>query len=80
MGIGSSIGFFMSFQNVVMIMLMHWMLTRFIDFKSTEKAFVYFIMLMIIFENIGVRLSAQRVLIAHFYLLLQVQRFYSLIV
>lgn len=60
------LAFFMSFQNIVMIMLMHWMLTRFIDFKSTEKAFVYFIMLMIIFENIGVRLSAQRVFIAHF--------------
>lgn len=60
------LAFFLSFQNVVMIMLMHWMLTLFVDFKSTEKTFVYFILLMIIFENIGVRLSAQRVLIAHF--------------
>lgn len=60
------LAFFMSFQNVVMIMLMHWLLTRFSDFKSTEKTFVYFLMLMIILENIGVRLSSQRVLIAHF--------------
>ena len=60
------LAFFMSFQNVVMIMLMHWLLTRFSDFKSTEKTFVYFLMLMIILENISVRLSSQRVLIAHF--------------
>lgn len=60
------LAFFLSFQNLIMIMLMHWLLTRFSDFKSTEKTFVYFVMLMIILENIGVRLSAQRVLIAHF--------------
>lgn len=60
------LAFFMSFQNVVMLMLMHWMLTRFVDFKSIEKTFVCFVMLTIIFENICIRLFAQHVLIAHF--------------
>lgn len=60
------LAFFISFQNVVMIMLMHWLMTRFVDFKNTEKTFLYFVLLMVLFENVGVRLSTQRVLIAHF--------------
>lgn len=57
---------FISSQNVVMIMLMHFMLTRFNDFKSTEKTFVFFVMLMVLFETICIRISFQPVFIAHF--------------
>lgn len=58
--------FFISFQNIIMIMAVFWMLTLSDDFKSTEKTFVYFVLLTVLFENIAIRLTAQKVLIAHF--------------
>lgn len=60
------LAFFLSFQNIVMILAMVWMLTLFKDFKSREKTFVYFVLLTIVFENLAIRLTAQKVMIAHF--------------
>lgn len=58
--------FFLSFQNVVMILAMVWMLTQFKDFCSVEKTFISFTVLTVLFEGIALRLSMQQVLIAHF--------------
>ena len=58
--------FFLSFQNVVMILALVWVLTLFEDFHSTEKAFIYFAVLTMLFETIALRLTMQHVLIAHF--------------
>lgn len=58
--------FFISFQNVVMILGMVWMLTLFKDFRSVEKTFIYFVVLTILFETIALRLAIRHVLIAHF--------------
>lgn len=60
------LAFFLSFQNIVMILAMVWMLTLFKDFKSREKTFVYFVLLSVVFENIAIRFTAQKVMIAHF--------------
>lgn len=60
------LAFFLSFQNIVMILAMVWMLTLFKDFKSREKTFIYFVLLSVVFENIAIRFTAQKVMIAHF--------------
>lgn len=58
--------FFISFQNVVMILAMVWMLTLFKDFCSVEKAFIYFVVFSLLFESFALRISMQHVLVAHF--------------
>lgn len=58
--------FFLSFQNVVMILAMVWMLTLFNDLRSVEKTFIYFVVFTVLFECIALRVSMQHVLIAHF--------------
>ena len=58
--------FFLSFQNVVMILAMVWMMTLFKDFRSIEKTFIYFTVLTVLFESIVLRISMQHVFIAHF--------------
>lgn len=57
--------FFLSFQNIVLIMTLVFVYSRFHTFRSTEMMFVLFVSIMIIFESICIRFT-QRVLIAHF--------------
>lgn len=52
-----SMAFFMSFQNVVMIMLMVWYFGMFRDFRSMEKGFIVFALSSVLFECICIRIS-----------------------
>ncbi len=57
--------FFLSFQNLVLIITLVFIYSRFQTFKNAERMFVLFVSIMIIFESISIRFT-QRVLIAHF--------------
>lgn len=60
-----SMAFFISFQNLVMIMLMVWYFSMFRDFTSMEKGFVFFALSIVIFESIFYRIFNPSVMI-HF--------------
>lgn len=60
-----SMAFFLSFQNLVMIMLMLWYFSQFRDFISMEKGFIFFAMSIVIFESIFYRVFNPSVMI-HF--------------
>lgn len=58
--------FFIAYQNIFMLLLMVWFFSLFQSFKAKEKAFVYFVVISLIFESVALRLSTQPVFIAHF--------------
>lgn len=60
-----SMAFFLSFQNLVMIMLMLWYFSQFRDFTSMEKGFIFFALSIVIFESIFYRVFNPSVMI-HF--------------
>lgn len=60
-----SMAFFLSFQNLVMIMLMVWFFSMFRDFRNMEKGFIIFALSIVIFESIFYRIFNPQ-LIIHF--------------
>lgn len=60
-----TLAFFLSFQNVVLIMLMIWFFGLFKDFRSMERGFVLFSLIAIGFEWICARINSPG-LVIHF--------------
>lgn len=58
--------FFLSFQNIVLILFLIWLFSTIQDFKSMEKCFLAFIMLIILFETILYRVIVQSTIFIHY--------------
>lgn len=58
-----SMALFLSFQNLIMIMLMIWYFSKFKDFPNMEKGFIYLALSIIIFESLFQRIFNPSVII-----------------
>ena len=58
--------FFLSFQNLIIIFSLTWLFSSIEDFKSMEKSFLAFVMMIILFETILYRVLVYPSLFIHY--------------
>lgn len=58
--------FFLSFQNIIIILSLVWLFSSMEDFKTMEKSFLAFVMMIILFETILYRVLVYPSVIIHY--------------